>query len=182
MTTAISKPKLSLKAQTFGAIVAIISAVALPQAIHLLGTASGTGTALGEILLPMHLPIILAGLLVGPYAAGIAGLGSPLIAFCLTGMPTAAMLPFMMIELAAYGICAGALRSVRIPDIAKVFTVQVTGRLIRAAAILIGFYCFDSAINPTVILTSIKIGLIGLVLQLVIIPLAVYRLRKADNE
>ena len=98
MTTSITKQKLSLKAQTAGAILAMLSAVALPQLVHLLGGSMGVGTALGEMLLPMHLPIILAGLLIGPYAAGIAGLLSPLVSFALTGMPMAAMLPFMMIH------------------------------------------------------------------------------------
>lgn len=182
MTTTITKQKLSVKAQTAGAIVAVVSAVTLPQLLHMLGYASGIGTLLGEILLPMHLPIILAGLLIGPYAAGAAGLLSPLISFALTGMPTAAMLPFMMIELAVYGICAGMLKDAKIPDISKVFIVQLAGRAIRGAAILIGFYGIGTAIKPAVILTSIKVGLVGIVLQLVIIPLAVYRLRKADNE
>jgi hypothetical protein len=182
MTTAITKQKLSLKAQTAGAIVAVISAVTLPQLIHMLGYATGAGTLLGEIPLPMHLPIILAGLLVGPYAAGAAGLLSPFISFALTWMPTAAMLPFMMIELAVYGICAGMLKNAKMPDIAKVFIAQLTGRVIRGAAILIGFYGIGTAVKPEIILTSIKIGLVGIMLQLVIIPLAIYRLKRADNE
>lgn len=182
MTTAIAKPKLSVKAQTIGAIAAIVSAVALPQLLHLLGAASGIGTALGEIFLPMHLPIILAGLLVGPYAAGAAGMLSPLISFALTGMPAPAMLPFMMIELAAYGICAGLFRNVKLPVTVKVLLVQIIGRAIRAAAILAGFYGFSSVIRPMVILTSIEVGLIGIALQLILIPLLVYRLKKADNE
>lgn len=182
MTTVISKPKLSVKAQTIGAIVAIVSAIALPQVLHVLGAASGIGTALGEIFLPMHLPIILTGLLIGPFAAGAAGFISPLISFALTGMPSSAMLPFMMIELAAYGICAGAFRNVKIPDIVKVLIVQIVGRAIRAGAILIGFYGLGSVIKPMIVFTSVKVGLIGIALQLIIIPLAIYRLRKADHE
>lgn len=120
MITAISHQKLSVKTQTIGAFIALISAVALPQIVHVIGAVSGMGTSLGEIFLPMHLPIILMGFLVGPYAAGTAGLLSPLISFALTGMPSSVMLPFMMIELCVYGICAGMLRNVRIPVIAKV--------------------------------------------------------------
>ena len=102
MTTAVKK--ISIKTQAVGTVIALISAVALPQIIHVIGAVSGMGTSLGEALLPMHLPIILAGLLGGSYVAGIAGLLSPLLSFALTGMPTSAMLPFMMIELCAYGI------------------------------------------------------------------------------
>ena len=182
MTNAVAKQKLSVKAQTIGAIIAIISAVAVPQILHVIGAASGLGTALGEIFLPMHLPIILAGLLAGPYAAGIAGLLGPLVSHLLTGMPGSVMLPFMMIELAVYGISAGMLRNVKIPNIAKVLIAQILGRAVRDGAILIAFYAFGSAIKPAVILSSISAGLIGIVLQLIVIPLAVYRLRSADNE
>ena len=100
ITTSVANKKMSVKSQTFGALAALVSAVTLPQMIHALGAAAGLGTSLGEMLLPMHLPIILAGLLAGPFAVGTAGFLSPLISFALTGMPTIAMLPFMVIELA----------------------------------------------------------------------------------
>lgn len=182
MTTSIKLQKLSVKAQVLGAIIALVSAVALPQLVHVIGAASGTGTSLGETFLPMHLPIILMGLLAGPYAAGAAGLLSPLVSFALTGMPTSVMLHFMMIELCAYGICAGFIRNVKIPTIVKVLIVQIAGRAVRAGAIAIGFYGLGTAIKPAVILTSITAGLFGIILQLVIIPLAVYRLKEADHE
>lgn len=182
MTTAITRKKLSVKAQALGAVIALISAVALPQIVHVIGAASGMGTALGETFLPMHLPIILAGLLAGPYAAGIAGLFSPLVSFALTGMPTSVMLPFMMIELCVYGISAGLLRNVKLPTIAKVLIAQIAGRAVRAGAIMFGFYALGTAVKPEIILASIPAGLFGIILQLVIIPLAVYRLKEADNE
>lgn len=182
MTTAITRQKISVKAQALGALIALVSAVALPQLVHAVGAASGMGTALGETFLPMHLPIILVGLLAGPYAAGAAGLLSPLVSFALTGMPTSAMLPFMMIELCVYGICAGLLKNVKMPAIVKVLIAQIAGRAVRAGAIAIGFYAFGTAIQPAVIFTSITAGLFGIILQLVIIPLAVYRLKEADNE
>lgn len=182
MTTAITRQKLSVKAQALGAIIALISAVALPQIVHVIGAVSGMGTALGETFLPMHLPIILIGLLAGPYAAGIAGLLSPLVSFALTGMPTSAMLPFMMIELGVYGICAGMLKDAKIPVIVKVLIAQIAGRVVRAGAIAVGFYALGTVIPPAVIWTSITAGLFGILLQLVIIPLAVYRLKEADHE
>lgn len=180
MTTAVKK--ISIKTQAVGTIIALISAVALPQIIHVIGAVSGMGTSLGETLLPMHLPIILAGLLGGSYVAGIAGLLSPLLSFALTGMPTSAMLPFMMIELCAYGICAGLLKDTKIPTVSKVLITQIAGRAVRGISLAIGFYAFNTAIAPSIIFTSITAGLFGIILQLVIIPLAVYRLKEADHE
>lgn len=170
------KSRVSVKVQTIAALAAIVGAVAVPQIFHVLGAASGLGTSLGEIFLPMHLPIILAGLLAGPYAGAVAGLLGPLASFGLTAMPGAVMLPFMMIELCAYGLFAGLLRNVKLPTIAKVLAVQVAGRAVRAAAILISVYAFgNEAVNVTVIWKSIGTGLFGLALQWALIPLIIYR-------
>ncbi|MBQ4165913.1 MAG: ECF transporter S component [Oscillospiraceae bacterium] len=182
MTSVVSNKKLSIKAQTLGGLIALAAAVALPQLVHLIGSHIGTGSALGELLLPMHLPIILAGLLCGPYAAGVAGALSPILSFVLTGMPMAAMLPFMAIELCSYGFFAGVLRTSKMPTVLKVFAVQVVGRAIKAAAILIGFFGFSTSVHPVTIGSSIAAGWAGILIQLAVIPLAVYLIRKADND
>lgn len=182
MINALNQSKLSIKTQTLTAAIAVASAVALPQLIHGIGHLSGTGTALGELLLPMHFPIMLAGLLAGPYAAGIAGLLAPLLSFALTGMPLAAMLPFMMIELCVYGICAGLLRKAKCPSVCKVLLTQVAGRAVRAAAILFAFHALNSTVQPAIILKSIPAGLLGILLQLVLIPLILYRVKEADRD
>lgn len=176
-TNVISNKKLSVKVQTLGGIIAIVCAVALPQLFHVMGAASGLGTSLGETFLPMHLPIILAGLLIGPYAAAAAGAASPLISFMLTKMqmPGAVMLPFMCVELLAYGLTAGLLRSTKMPTILKVVIVQFAGRAVRALAIVIGVNALGSPINIATIWTSIGVGIFGLALQWAIIPLVVYR-------
>ena len=87
---AISRPRISVKFQTLAALIAIAAAVALPQVAHGIGAVTGMGTAVGETFLPMHLPIIIVGLLAGPYAGLIAGAASPIISFALSGMPPAA--------------------------------------------------------------------------------------------
>lgn len=180
-----SKPRLSLKVQVIATIAAIAGAVILPQVFHLLGAISGLGSALGETFLPMHFPIILVGLLAGPYAGAISGLFGPLLSFALSGMPGAYMLPFMMIELCVYGLVSGLLRNVKLPSIVKVVAVQVAGRALRAAAILLAVYGFGyNGISVSVIWMSIASGVFGIVLQWILIPLSVYRvenLKKNEN-
>lgn len=174
MTYSAAKDRPSVKTQALTALLAIVAAVAVPQLLHLLGAALGLGSSLGERLLPMHFPVILAGLLAGPRAGAIAGLLSPAISFALSSMPTSAMLPFIAIELCVYGLCAGLFREVRIPVLAKVLIVQIAGRIVRAAAILIAVYIFGSkGVNPAVITASVVTGAIGIALQLVFIPLIV---------
>ncbi|MDD6991185.1 MAG: ECF transporter S component [Oscillospiraceae bacterium] len=179
----LDKPRLSLKAQTLWAVVASVGAVALPQLFHLMGAVSGLGTKLGETFLPMHLPIILAGLLAGPYAGAIAGFLSPLISFALSGMPSAAMLPFMMIELCAYGLASGLLRNTKLPVIGKVLIAQAGGRAVRAAAIVFSVYALgNESVNVSVIWTSIGAGIFGLALQWALIPLIVYRIENESSK
>ncbi len=181
-TGVIAKKNLSVKVQVLATIGAIVAAVAVPQIFHLMGIISGTGTSLGEIVLPMHLPVILAGLLAGPWVGLVTGLFSPIASYFLTGMPGAMMLPFMVVELAGYGLAAGLLRKVNIPVVLKVLIAQVAGRLVRAAAILIGVKFLGSTVAIASIWTSIPKGIMGIVLQLVLIPLIVYRVENLTNE
>ncbi len=169
--------QLTIKRQILAGIIAVASAVVLPTIFHLLGAISGLGTALGEVLLPMHLPIMLAALLCGPYVGAVSGLLSPLVSFLISGMPGAVMLPFMMIELCSYGLLAGALKNVKINSFFKVLLTQIGGRAIRAIAIAMAVYLFgNTRIGISVIWTSIMTGLIGIALQLVLIPLLLYRI------
>lgn len=173
------KPRLSVKAQTLAALAAIAGAVAIPQIFHVLGAVSGLGTSLGETFLPMHLPIILVGLLAGPYAGAIAGLLGPAVSFALSGMPGAVMLPFMMAELCAYGLFSGLLRNVKMPTFTKVLTVQVAGRAVRAAAVLLAVYVLgNESVRIASIWMSIGTGVFGIVLQWALLPLIVYRVEK----
>lgn len=165
----------SVKVQALATLAAIVGAVAIPQIFHVVGAISGLGTGLGEAFLPMHLPIILVGLLAGPYAGAIAGAFGPLVSFALSGMPGLAMLPFMVIELAAYGLIAGLLRTANMPTIAKVLLVQVGGRVVRAAAILFAVGVLGNAtVAVATIWMSVLAGLPGLILQWGLIPLIMF--------
>ena len=174
-TKAIRKITVSLRAQVVATIVSLAAAVALPQIFHLMGAFSGMGTSLGETFLPMHLPILFVGLIAGPYAGAAAGLLSPALSFALTGMPGAAMLPFMMIELCVYGLSCGLMMNIKMPTIAKVFIAQVVGRAVRALCIVIAVFGFGSQVSLTTIWMSIATGIFGLALQWVLLPLLVYR-------
>lgn len=173
--------KLSVRARVLATLGAIVAAVALPQACHLIGATSGVGSALGEALLPMHLPILLAGLLAGPLVGTTVGVLAPLLSFALTGMPRAALLPFMLIELGVYGAVAGLLSRKRMPVLLRVLLAQLAGRAVRAAAILVAAYGFSyTAVPVSIIWTSVRVGLFGILLQWILLPLIVYRVKRDD--
>lgn len=65
---------------------------------------------IGGMLLPMHLPVLLCGLLCGWQYGGLVGFVLPLLRYAMFGMPS--IFPTgiaMAFELAAYGIIAGYL-------------------------------------------------------------------------
>ena len=73
----------------------------LPTAFH--------GLGLGAALSPMHLPVLLCGLLCGWGWGAVCGAAGPVLSSVLTGMPGASQLLHMVPELLVYGLCAGLL-------------------------------------------------------------------------
>lgn len=173
---------LSAVRQLLAALFAAAAAVALPQLVHLISGAAGHGTMLGEMLLPMHLPVIAVGLIAGPVAGVVAGLAAPIVSYLLCGMPLAAMVPFIAIELCTYGLLAGLLKSSGMPVLCKVLLVQVGGRAVRAAAILFSVYGLHHAVPAvSVIWTSIATGALGIALQWILIPLLVKGMQRLEK-
>lgn len=171
----VSKKKVTPRVQVLSAGLATVAAVALPQLFHAVGAISGLGSMLGEAFLPMHLPILLVGFLAGPYAGAAAGLLAPLVSFALSGMPAAAMLPFMMLELCAYGVFAGLLQNKKMPAFGKLLLAQIAGRTVRAIAVLLAVYAVGyTGIAVSVIWMSVLKGLPGILLQWALLPLILF--------
>ncbi|MBE5944011.1 MAG: ECF transporter S component [Lachnospiraceae bacterium] len=159
----------SIKYQAIISTIAIAIAVILPQIFHLVGMKIGVGSSLGEVFLPMHFPVIFIGLYAGTVAGVFVGLCAPIISCIITGMPGAIMLPFIVVELVAYGVFGGLLRSININSLCKILLVQILGRAVKAIAILVSFYGFAGKVAPKIILTSFALGIVGIVLQLILI-------------
>ena len=156
---------------------AITASVILPQLFHAIGAVSGTGNAVGAALLPMHIPVILAGFIGGPCAGFIAGIISPLASFAISSMPVAILLPFMAIELGVYGLTAGLLSKVKLNSFAKLVVVQLAGRAARALAVLAAIYILgNTALTVASICEFVTAGLFGIILQWAFIPFAVNKI------
>ena len=80
--------------------------VVLPMAFHVIPNA-------GSVMLPMHIPVLLCGLICGWQHGLLCGILGPLVSSLVTGMPPAAILPGMMVECGMYG-CVGGLLMERI--------------------------------------------------------------------
>lgn len=64
---------------------------------------------IGSMLLPMHLPVLVCGLICGWQYGGIVGFVLPLLRYVLFGMPPMPNGLAMAFELAAYGAISGFL-------------------------------------------------------------------------
>ena len=180
MATAITKKTTAAKIITV--LAAITASVILPQIFHALGAVSGTGNAVGAALLPMHIPVILAGFIGGPAVGLIAGIISPVASFAISSMPAAALLPFMAIELGVYGLTAGLLSKVSLNSFAKLVVVQVAGRAARALAVLAAIYILgNTALTVASITEFITAGLFGIILQWAFIPFAVNKIEEKSG-
>ena len=157
----------------------IVLAVLLPQLVHLT-----LGQAGGVRWLPMYLPVLLAGCLLGvKWGTGVGAL-SPLVSFAVTSiwgdpMPAAARLPFMVAELAVFASVSGLFSSKiaqnRWMTFPAVLLAQVAGRLtfLALAAVFQGV----SPLSAAAVWSQIRAGLLGMVLQAVVVPFLVMVLR-----
>ena len=169
--------KLSVKAAVSLFVMAL--AAALPQLVHLIAGAPG-----GVQWLPMYLPVLLGGCLLGwKWGLGV-GVLSPLVSFAFTSlagnaMPAASRLPYMMAELAVFaavsGLFSGKIAANGWMAFPAVLLAQVSGRVffLALAAIFQGI----SSLSAQVVWSQIQAGLLGLVVQAVLVPLIVMGLR-----
>jgi riboflavin transporter FmnP len=160
--------------------------IILPMAFHSIPMA-------GHILLPMHVPVLLAGLICGWKFGLIAGVAAPLLSSSITGMPPAAIVPLMMIELGTYGLVAGlVLQYVRtkrssVDLYIGLISALLAGRVVAGAAQFAYFYKGEF-IDGVLMEQSYTLGLWvgayfvtsfpGLVIQLAFVPSVVMALER----
>lgn len=151
--------------------------ILLPQVFHMIG-----GKTAGAVFLPMHLPVLAAGFLLGPaWGAAVAAV-TPLLSFLATAMPGAALLPFMLIELLAYGVISGLLRN-RMNVYAALVSTQIAGRLVYALALFVaGTLLHLTNMGPVSVWTAVVTGLPGIAVQLFLLPVIVLSVKKAVSR
>ncbi len=149
--------------------------ILLPQGFHMIG-----GSASGGLLLPMHIPVFLCGLILGPVYGVITGFFSPLLSFLFTGMPPFAKLPFMVIELSVYGLVSGFLAQKGKNIYISLIAAQISGRLANALILFLASALLHLKVPPVMsVVTALATGIPGIIVQLVFIPILAVMMRKA---
>ena len=138
----------------------------------------------GSIFCPMHIPVFICGLICGWQYGLLCGIAGPALSSALSGMPPVAILPSVMVELAAYGTAAGLMmKLVRtkstyadlyISLIVAIVCGRVLAGLAKALIFARGSYSMSAWIAGSVV-TSWP----GTVIQLVFIPTIVFALMKS---
>jgi len=163
----------------------IAMCVVLPRAFHAVPRA-------GSILMPMHIPVLLAGLVCGWKFGLVAGITGPLLSHLFTGMPPAGTYQLMMIELGMYGLVSGlVLQFIRtkrasLDLYAALISAMLVGRVVAGIFQVLIFFTpryIDGVWQATYTLgiwaTSYFVTSVpGLVIQLAFVPSVVMALER----
>lgn len=142
--------------------------------------------AIGKMLLPMHIPVLLCGFIVGWQYGALIGFLLPIVRGLVFGMPP--LYPnavAMAFEMAAYGFVSGYLYSHARWQCTKMLyislvTAMLAGRLVWAFAEVILLGIGGNTFTWEMFATGAFLNAIpGIIVQLVLIPLIMVALRRA---
>ncbi len=127
----------------------------------------------GPAFLPMHIPVLIAGLLLSPQSALLVGMVTPVLSSLLTGMPPIyPMLPIMFFELATYGlITALCFGKFNLGYFKSLTIAMIAGRIVAGLVVAVLAVGFGLPMSPVpYILGAIATGLPGIAIQYVVVP------------
>ena len=140
---------------------------------------------IGSALSPMHIPVLLAGFLCGPWWAAAVGAVAPLLRFALFGMPP--IFPTgvaMCFELAGYGLVSGLLYrklpkkavNVYVPLLAAMLEGRVIWGIVR---VLLSGVAGEPFTWAAFMAGAFVNAVPGIIVHIALIPVIVLALRKA---
>jgi thiamine transporter ThiT len=151
--------------------------VVLPMAFHAIPNG-------GTLFSPMHIPVLLSGLICGWPFGLLCGLAGPLLSSLITGMPPMAYLPSMLVELAVYGLVCGLMINIvrskklyadlYISLVVALLAGRIVAGMARALIFAPGKYTFAAWATSYFVMTWP-----AMVIQLALIPALVVALMKA---
>lgn len=140
---------------------------------------------IGSALSPMHIPVLLAGFLCGPWWAMAVGAAAPLLRFALFGMPP--IFPTgvaMCFELVAYGLVSGLLYA-RLPKktaniYVSLVAAMLTGRVVWGIARVALSGVAGQPFTWAAFLAGAFVNAVpGIILHILLVPVIVLALRRA---
>ena len=150
----------------------------LPAAFHAL--------ALGAALSPMHIPVLLCGMLCGGWYGLFCGLAGPVLSCALSGMPSPAQLISMVPELCVYGLVSGLILQylrtgkAMLDRYAALLAAMLLGRIAGGVASALVYLGAGQGYSVAIWAGSYLAGTLpGAVVQLILLPALALVLEKA---
>ncbi|ERT58034.1 LytS/YehU family sensor histidine kinase [Peptoniphilus koenoeneniae] len=148
----------------------------LPMAFHLF-------KAGGPVFLPMHIPVLLGGMILSPVFALLVGVLTPIVSNLLTSMPPLMpMLPIMIVELGLYGLVASILRKkLNLNVFISLIISMIIGRIGAGLVVYVMTSVFAVQFAPPIafVIGGISKGIPGIIIQLIFIPIIVKAVEKS---
>lgn len=173
--------KISAKKITYSA-VCLALAIVLPYI-------TGNIPEIGSMLCPMHIPVLLCGFICGPFYAGAVGFIAPILKSVISGgmPPMFPMAIAMAFELLAYGALSGLLNNVLPRKNGYIYLSLVMAML--GGRVMWGIVRFVLATVSTEVFTfeaflagAITSAIPGIILHILLIPVCVMALRRANLD
>lgn len=143
--------------------------IIIPYIFHATGLA-------GPIFLPMHMPVLLCGFMLGERYGAIVGFVTPLLNSVLTGMPPIYPTGLAMaLELCTYGFVSGYMyKNKKNNVIISLVIAMVIGRIVSGISNYILFFMAGNKYMLPMFLTTAFVKPIwGIVIQLISIPVII---------
>lgn len=139
---------------------------------------------IGAALCPMHLPVLLAGFLCGPWWAAVIGITAPLLRHILFGMPPILTAIAMAFELLTYGLVSGILYRILPKKVSSIYLAligaMISGRIVWGVVQVVILGLSHSTFTWALFWAGAIVNAIpGIIVQLVLIPVLVMALQHA---
>ena len=147
---------------------------------------TGQLQAIGQMLTPMHVPVLLCGMICGPIYGVAVGIVAAPLRFILFGMPQMPNVLYMTAELACYGLLSGLFYQIlpkrKICLYISLLSSMIGGRIAYAFMfITVNLSNAKSveALTLPIISATVLTAWPGMIIQIVLIPTLLIVLEKA---
>ncbi|SHE52168.1 ECF transporter S component [Caloramator proteoclasticus] len=135
----------------------------------------------GNVFLPMHIPVLLCGFILGEKYGALIGFVTPFLSSILTGMPPIYPVAVAMaFELATYGFISGYLyKKIRVNLFVSLISAMLLGRIVSGAANYILLTSMGKKYVLNMFITASFVKCIwGIIIQFIVIPFVVKMIEK----
>ena len=147
---------------------------------------TGQIPAVGQMLTPMHIPVLLCGLLCGPVFGFAVGVVAAPLRFILFGVPQMPNVLYMTTELAVYGLLSGLFYQILPKRKTCLYISLILSMIGGRIAYAIAFICINlsnaktpEALTLPIISATVLTAWPGMILQILLIPTLLIVLQKA---